>query len=86
MMYTAFASLFTSQAYNIDMPLSQQLTILLVLMVSSKGIAGVPRAVAALLSTFHLPEGGILLLLGIDQFLDMGRRQPISSTTVLLPA
>jgi len=77
MMYTAFASLFIAQAYNIDMPLSQQLTMLLVLMVSSKGIAGVPRAslvvVAAVLPMFHLPEAGILLLLGIDQFLDMGR-------------
>jgi Na+/H+-dicarboxylate symporter len=77
MMYTAFASLFIAQAYNIDMPLSQQLTMLLVLMVSSKGIAGVPRAslvvVAAVLPMFHLPEAGLLLLIGIDQFLDMGR-------------
>jgi Na+/H+-dicarboxylate symporter len=77
MMYTAFASLFIAQAYNVDMPLSQQLAMLLVLMVSSKGIAGVPRAslvvVAAVLPMFHLPEAGLLLLIGIDQFLDMGR-------------
>ena len=56
---------------------AQQVTLLLVMMVSSKGIAGVPRAslvvVAAVLPTFGLPEAGLLLILGIDQFLDMGR-------------
>ena len=50
---------------------------LLVLMISSKGIAGVPRAslvvVAAVLPMFNLPEAGLLLVLGIDHFLDMGR-------------
>ena len=55
----------------------QQLTLLLVMMVSSKGVAGVPRAslvvVAAVLPTFGLPEAGLLLIMGIDQFLDMGR-------------
>ncbi len=77
MIYTTFASLFVAQAYGIDMPLSEQLTMMLVLMVSSKGIAGVPRSalvvVAAVLPTFHLPEAGVLLIMGIDVFLDMGR-------------
>jgi Na+/H+-dicarboxylate symporter len=77
MMYTAFAALFIAQAYSIPMTLGQQITMLLVLMVSSKGIAGVPRAslvvVAAVLPMFKLPEAGLLLVLGIDHFLDMGR-------------
>jgi Na+/H+-dicarboxylate symporter len=77
MLYQAFASLFIAQAYGIDMSLGQQLTLLLVMMVSSKGVAGVPRAslvvVAAVLPTFGLPEAGLLLIMGIDQFLDMGR-------------
>ncbi|MBK8185260.1 MAG: dicarboxylate/amino acid:cation symporter [Candidatus Competibacteraceae bacterium] len=77
MMYQAFAALFIAQAYGIDMPLSQQITMLLVLMVSSKGMAGVPRGslvvVAAILPMFNLPEAGLLLIMGIDQFLDMGR-------------
>jgi Na+/H+-dicarboxylate symporter len=77
MMYTAFAALFISQAYNIPLTLGQQVTMLLVLMVSSKGIAGVPRAslvvVAAVLPMFNLPEAGLLLVMGVDHFLDMGR-------------
>jgi Na+/H+-dicarboxylate symporter len=77
MLYQAFASLFIAQAYGIEMSLGQQLTLLLVMMVSSKGVAGVPRAslvvVAAVLPTFGLPEAGLLLIMGIDQFLDMGR-------------
>lgn len=77
MMYTTFAALFVAQAYNIPMPLSQQIAMLLVLMVSSKGIAGVPRAslvvVAAVLPMFHIPEAGLLLIMGIDHFLDMCR-------------
>jgi Na+/H+-dicarboxylate symporter len=77
MLYQAFASLFIAQAYGIDLSFTQQLTLLLVMMVSSKGVAGVPRAslvvVAAVLPTFGLPEAGLLLIMGIDQFLDMGR-------------
>ena len=77
MMYTAFAALFIAQAYNIPMSIGQQVTMLLVLMVSSKGIAGVPRAslvvVAAVLPMFGLPEAGLLLVMGVDHFLDMGR-------------
>jgi Na+/H+-dicarboxylate symporter len=77
MMYQAFAAIFVAQAFNVHMSLTAQITMLLVLMVSSKGIAGVPRAslvvVAAVLPMFGLPEAGLLLILGIDQFLDMGR-------------
>jgi Na+/H+-dicarboxylate symporter len=77
MMYTGFAALFIAQAYNVPMTLGQQITMLLVLMVSSKGIAGVPRAslvvVAAVLPMFNLPEAGLLLVMGVDHFLDMGR-------------
>lgn len=77
MLYQSFAILFIAQAYGIDMPISQQLTMLAVLMISSKGMAGVARAslvvVAAILPMFNLPESGLLLIMAIDQFLDMGR-------------
>ncbi len=77
MMYMTFAVLFIAQAYGIAMPLQDQLLMLLVLLFTSKGLAGVPRAslvvISATLSMFHIPEAGLLLLLGIDQILDMGR-------------
>ena len=77
MMYQSFAVIFIAQAYGIDLPVSTQLTMLAVLMVTSKGIAGVARAslvvVAATAPMFNLPEAGLLLIMGIDQFLDMGR-------------
>jgi Na+/H+-dicarboxylate symporter len=77
MMYCTFATLFIAQAYHIDLDLGQQLTMLLILMVTSKGMAGVPRAslvvIAATLATFNIPDAGLLLIMGIDQFLDMGR-------------
>jgi Na+/H+-dicarboxylate symporter len=77
MMYMTFASLFIAQAYGIHLPLETQIAMLLTLMVTSKGIAGVPRAslvvIAATLSQFNLPEAGLLLVLAIDHFLDMGR-------------
>ena len=77
MVYQAFAALFIAQAYGIEMSSGQQITLLLVMMLSSKGVAGVPRAslvvVAAVLPMFGLPEAGLLLIMGIDQFLDMGR-------------
>ena len=77
MMYMTFASLFIAQAYGIDLSLGQQITMLLVLMVTSKGIAGVPRAslvvIAGTLSMFNIPEAGLLLILAVDHFLDMGR-------------
>lgn len=77
MMYQAFAVMFIAQAYNIHLSFTQQVLILLTLMVTSKGMAGVARAsvvvVAASLPMFNLPEAGLLLIIGIDQFLDMGR-------------
>ena len=77
MMYMTFAVLFIAQAYGLDMPLADQLLMLLVLLFTSKGVAGVPRAslivISATLSMFNIPEAGLLLLLGIDQVLDMGR-------------
>jgi len=77
MIYMTFATIFIAQAYGIDLTLGQEITMLLVLMVTSKGIAGVPRAslvvIAATLGFFDIPEAGILLILGIDHFLDMGR-------------
>ena len=77
MMYMSFAVLFFAQAYNIDLSFTQQVLILLTLMITSKGIAGVSRAsivvIASTLVMFKLPEAGILLILAVDQFLDMGR-------------
>jgi Na+/H+-dicarboxylate symporter len=83
MMYMTFASLFIAQAYGMDLSIGQQITMLLVLMVTSKGIAGVPRAslvvIAGTLSMFRIPEAGLLLILAVDHFLDMGR----SATNVI---
>ncbi len=77
MMYCTFATVFIAQAYGIEMALSTQLTMMLVLMLTSKGMAGVPRAslvvIAATLTQFNIPEAGLLLLLGVDHFLDMAR-------------
>jgi Na+/H+-dicarboxylate symporter len=77
MMYCGFAVLFIAQVYGIGLSLGQQALLVAVLMLTSKGIAGVPRAslvvVAATLPQFHLPQAGVLLLLGADHFLDMGR-------------
>ena len=83
MMYCTFAVMFIAQVYGIELALSQQIAMLAILMLTSKGIAGVPRAslvvIAATLAQFHIPEAGLLLLLGIDHFLDMGR----SATNVI---
>ena len=83
MMYTTFATLFIAQVYGIEMSLGQQFLMLLMLMVTSKGIAGVPRAslvvITATLAHFNIPEAGVLLILGVDHFLDMAR----SATNVL---
>jgi len=77
MLYMGFASLFIAQAYGMHLTFATQLTMLLVLMLTSKGVAGVPRAalvvIAGTLSMFHIPQQGLLLLLGIDQVLDMAR-------------
>lgn len=77
MIYQAFAAIFIAQAFGIDMPIGAQVMMLLVLMVSSKGMAGVARGsvvvVAAVAPMFHLPPSGVVLILAIDQVLDMGR-------------
>lgn len=77
MMYCTFATLFIAQAYGIEIGLGQQIIMLLVLLITSKGMGAVPRGslvvVAATLDMFHLPSAGLLLVLGVDQFLDMGR-------------
>jgi Na+/H+-dicarboxylate symporter len=83
MMYCTFAAVFIAQAYGIELSMSTQITMMLVLMLTSKGMAGVPRAslvvIAATLSQFKIPEAGLLLLLAIDHFLDMAR----SATNVI---
>ena len=83
MMYCTFATVFIAQAYGIELSLSTQITMMLILMLTSKGMAGVPRAslvvIAATLSQFKIPEAGLLLLLGVDHFLDMAR----SATNVI---
>jgi len=77
MMYCTFATLFIAQAYDVQLSLGTQVTMLLILMLTSKGMAGVPRAslvvIAATLNQFNIPEAGLLLILGVDTFLDMGR-------------
>jgi len=83
MMYMTFASVFLAQAYGVHLTLPQEITMLLILMLTSKGVAGVPRAslavIAGTISMFNIPEAGLALLLGIDPLLDMGR----SATNVL---
>ena len=77
MMYCSFATIFIAQAYGIDLTLGHEITMLLILMVTSKGMAGVPRAslvvIAATLGQFNIPEAGLVLILAVDHFLDMGR-------------
>ena len=77
MMYMTFASIFIAQSYGIHLDWGTQISMLFVLMLTSKGIAGVPRAslvvIAGTLATFKIPEAGLALLLGIDPVLDMGR-------------
>lgn len=83
MLYMSFASLFIAQAYGVPLTLGQEISLLLTLMITSKGVAGVPRAalvvIAGTLSMYNIPQQGLLLLLGIDQILDMAR----SATNVL---
>ncbi|MCW3849111.1 dicarboxylate/amino acid:cation symporter [Sphingomonas sp. LB-2] len=77
MMYMTFASIFIAQAYGIHLDWSTMIQMLLILMITSKGIAGVPRAslvvITGTLGHFNIPEAGILLILAVDHFLDMGR-------------
>ena len=83
MMYCTFATLFIAQIYGVHLTLAQQITMLGLLMITSKGMAGVPKAsivvIAATLAYFKLPEAGIGLILAVDQLLDMGR----SATNVI---
>jgi Na+/H+-dicarboxylate symporter len=76
-MYMTFATVFIAQAYGIEMTTADQIKMMLILLVTSKGMAGIPRAslvvIAGMLATFNIPVEGMLLLLGIDQVLDMGR-------------
>lgn len=77
MMYMTFATGFIAQAYGIELSIGQQITMLLTLLITSKGIAGVPRAslvvIAGTMSLFDLPSQGLILLLAVDWLLDMGR-------------
>lgn len=81
--YMTFATVFIAQAYHIQLSMADQINMMLILLLSSKGIAGVPRAslviIAGMLGYFNIPVEGLLLLLAIDQILDMGR----SATNVL---
>ena len=76
-LYLALASVFAAQAGGIDMPLSTQLVMMLTLMLTSKGVAAVPRASLVILSgalaQFHLPLGAVAVILGVDALMDMAR-------------
>lgn len=76
-MYMTFATVFIAQSYGIDISTGDQIRMMLILLITSKGMAGVPRAslvvIAGMLTMFKIPVEGLLLLLAVDQFLDMGR-------------
>ena len=82
-MYMTFATVFIAQSYGMDIGMADQIKMMLILLVTSKGMAGVPRAslvvIAGMLSLFKIPGEGLLLLLAVDQLLDMGR----SATNVI---
>jgi Na+/H+-dicarboxylate symporter len=82
-MYMTFATLFIAQSYGMDISNADQIKMMLILLITSKGMAGVPRAslvvIAGMLSMFKIPGEGLLLLLAVDQILDMGR----SATNVI---
>jgi Na+/H+-dicarboxylate symporter len=82
-MYMTFATMSIAQAYGISLTITQQIMMMLILLVTSKGMAGVPRAslvvIAGMLQTFNIPQEGLALLLAIDWLLDMGR----SATNVM---
>jgi Na+/H+-dicarboxylate symporter len=83
MMYCTFAVMFIAQVYGIHISIGEQIVMVAILMLTSKGMAGVPRAslvvIAATLAQFDIPSAGLVLLLGVDHFLDMGR----SATNVI---
>ncbi len=76
-MYMTFATVFIAQSYDIDITMADQIKMMLILLVTSKGMAGIPRAslvvIAGMLTMFKIPGEGLLLLLAVDQLLDMGR-------------
>ena len=76
-LYLSLAAVFVAQAANVQLSIGQQITMLLTLMLTSKGVAGVPRAslviLAATLASYHLPLEGVTLILGVDTLMDMGR-------------
>lgn len=76
-LHLAVASVFVAQAAGVELSIAQQVTMMLTLMLTSKGMAGVPRAsqviLAGTLSAFNLPLEGVVLIMGVDQLLDMGR-------------
>jgi Na+/H+-dicarboxylate symporter len=76
-MYCAFAILFIAQAYGIALTMTQQMALFGLLIVTTKGVAGVPRAAIAVIAVtlhyFNLPETGVALILAVDHILDMGR-------------
>jgi proton glutamate symport protein len=76
-LYLSLAAVFVAQAANVQLTIGQQITMLLTLMLTSKGVAGVPRAslviLAGTLASYHLPLEGVTLILGVDELMDMGR-------------
>jgi proton glutamate symport protein len=76
-LYLSLASMFVAQAAGVHLSIGEQLLMMLTLMLSSKGVAGVPRSalvvLAGTLTTFHLPSEGFAILLGVDAVLDMAR-------------
>lgn len=82
-MYMTFATVFIAQSYGIEIAMADQIQMMLILLITSKGMAGVPRAslvvIAGMLTMFKIPVEGLLLLLAVDQLLDMGR----SATNVI---
>ncbi|CAN5312965.1 dicarboxylate/amino acid:cation symporter [soil metagenome] len=76
-MYMTFATVSIAQAYGMDLSIGQQITMMLMLLVTSKGLAGVPRAslvvIAGMLDSFHIPAEGLSLIIAVDWLLDMGR-------------
>jgi proton glutamate symport protein len=76
-LYLSLAAVFVAQAANVHLSIGQQITMLLTLMLTSKGVAGVPRAslviLAGTLASYGLPLEGITLILGVDELMDMAR-------------
>lgn len=76
-LYLSLASIFVAQAAGVQLTLTQQFVMLLTLMLTSKGVAGVPRASLVILlgtlNSFHLPAEGVILILGVDELMDMAR-------------